>query len=256
MQQNAVIEPKELGALLLRIGISLLNSGASCSRIRIAMARFAVAFHCVPHITIGPKSVSLTLNDKKGITIFNGTHSSSAQGINFKIISGISRLSWIVAREKLSFEELKKRVGELSVLKHYPRLIILSFVSLADAAFCYTFGGSATEMIITFGATFFGLFVKQQLIKYAFSPYICTYLAALAASLFAGAFHVAGLTVTLENAFATCVLFLIPGVPLINSFTDLIEGNILNGIVKGVNALIYALAIAFGLLTTMIIYNF
>jgi uncharacterized membrane protein YjjP (DUF1212 family) len=156
----------------------------------------------------------------------------------------------------LSVKELKKELRNLHALKPYPRLIILCFVSLAGAAFCYIFGGSVIEMLITFGATFCGLFAKQQLTKYSFNPYICTYVAALTASLFTGAFHLAGLTVTLENAFSTCVLFLIPGVPLINCLTDLIEGNILNGIVRGINVLMYTLAIAFGLLTTIIIYKF
>jgi uncharacterized membrane protein YjjP (DUF1212 family) len=255
MESNSLTDPKELGSLLLDIGVSLLNSGASCSRIRITMTRFALAYYYVPHINIGPKSVSLTLNDKNDISIFNGIRSTPAQGVDFKIISGISRLSWAVAKEKLSLEELKNELNKVWILKHYPRIIILCFVSIAGAAFCYTFGGNTIEMIITFGATFCGLFTKQHLIKYKFNPYICTYLAALVASLFTGAFHVAGLNVSLENAFSTCVLFLIPGVPLINCFTDLIDGNILNGIVRGVNALIYALAIALGLLTTIVIYN-
>jgi len=77
----------------------------------------------------------------------------------------------------------------------------------------------------------------------------------LVASLFTATFHQAGLGMSLEHAFSTCVLFLIPGVPLINAFTDLLDGNILNGMVRGVNALLFALAIAFGLLTTIIIYN-
>jgi uncharacterized membrane protein YjjP (DUF1212 family) len=222
--------------------------------IRATIARFALAYHYSPHITIGPKSVSLTLN-KNSVTVFSGTRSTSAQGVNFRVISGISKLSWCAPKEKLPVKELMSKVNKLQQLRPYPRFVILCFVSLAGAAFCYTFGGSFIEMIITFGATFCGLFVKQQLQKLAFNPYVCTYLAALTASLFTGAFHIAGLNITLENAFSTCVLFLIPGVPLINSFSDLIDGNILNGLARGMNALIFALAIAFGLLTTMIIYN-
>jgi uncharacterized membrane protein YjjP (DUF1212 family) len=77
-------EPKEFGALLLDVGVSLLNSGASCSRIRITMTRFALAYDYVPHITIGPKSVSLTLDDNDGIPLFNGIRSTPAQGVNFQ----------------------------------------------------------------------------------------------------------------------------------------------------------------------------
>ena len=75
------------------------------------------------------------------------------------------------------------------------------------------------------------------------------------ASLFAGTFVIAGLNINFEHAFATSVLFLIPGVPLINFITDLIDGNILNGLVRGISALMFALAIALGLLTVMLIYN-
>ena len=49
---------------------------------------------------------------------------------------------------------------------------------------------------------------------------------------------------------------MIPGVALINAFTDLIEGEILNGIERGFNVLIHALAIAIALSTVMVIYNF
>src|SRR5205823_1846449 len=134
-----------------------------------------------------------------GITVFSGTRSTHAQGVDFKVISGISRLSWRTAGEKLSIEELKNELERLRLLKPYPHFIILCFVSLAGAAFCYTFNGTFVEMIITFGATFCGLFLKRQLTKYAFNPYLCTYLAALTASLCTGAFHVAGLTNTLEK---------------------------------------------------------
>ena len=66
---------------------------------------------------------------------------------------------------------------------------------------------------------------------------------------------VLGLGKAQETAFATSVLFLVPGVPLINSFTDLIDGNLLNGITRGVHGMIIAFAIALGLMGAMIIYN-
>jgi uncharacterized membrane protein YjjP (DUF1212 family) len=140
-------------------------------------------------------------------------------------------------------------------LPHYPRLIVLLFVSLAGAGFCFSFGGRLPEMVITFGATFCGLFVRQEALKKKFNPYLCVFISSLVASLFAGIFVKSGLNINFEHAFATSVLFLIPGVPLINCFTDLIDGNILNGLVRGINALMFALAIALGLLTAMLIFN-
>ncbi len=252
---NLAIESNAFGAFLLDVGISLIEAGASTSRIKLAMSRLADAYDYVPHITIGSKMVFLVLNEKDGDMVYNGARSSSVHGIDFNLISTIDKLSWMVAEKRLSLQELREELNKYRALGHYPRIIILCFVSLAGAAFCYTFGGSYIEMIITFGATFCGLFIKQQLSKSNVNPYICTYVAATIASLFTGVFHITGLTISPVNAFSTCVLFLIPGVPLINSFNDLIDGNTTNGIVKGVNALIHVFAIALGLLTTIIVLN-
>jgi len=219
------------------------------------MSELAAVYHYVPYITIGASSVSLVLHDKNGNKLFNDVRTTAVHGINFTIISGMSRLGLLAAANGWSVQELSMEFIKYKAPGHYPRLMILCFVSLAGAAFCYTFGGGYIEMIITFGATFLGLYVKQQLTKSHVNTYIITYIAAMAASFFTGLFHITGLIVSPVSAFSTCVLFLIPGVLLINSFTDLIEGSTVNGIVKGVNALIHVLAIALGLLTTIVILN-
>jgi uncharacterized membrane protein YjjP (DUF1212 family) len=255
MDQQQNNEAKELGSLLLDVGVYLLGSGASCSRIRLTMRRLAINSDYTTHISIAPKSVSLTLNDEEDNAIFTGMRSILAQGVNFKTISGISRLSWEAVEKEFTVQQVREELNRLIALPHYPRLIILIFVGLAGAGFCFGFGGKAPEMIITFGATVCGLFVRQEAVKHKFNPYICVFMGSLVASLFAGAFVKAGLDINFEHAFATSVLFLIPGVPLINCFTDLIDGNILNGLVRGVNALIFAMAIAMGLLAAMLIYN-
>ncbi|PWT98334.1 MAG: hypothetical protein C5B52_12345 [Bacteroidetes bacterium] len=253
---NRLNESDAFGALLLDIGISLMQAGANNSRIKITMADLAAVYHYEPDITIGSGSVSLILRDEDGNTLFSNIRSTSVHGINFSIISGLSRLSWSAEKNNWSQVELKKNFLECRKPAYYPRLTILFFVSLAGAAFCYTFGGGYIEMAITFIATFCGLFVKQQLTRSNFNTYFCTYAAAAVASMFVGLFEGAGiLTVSPINAFSTCVLFLIPGVLLINSFIDLLDGNTISGIVKGVNALIHTLAIALGLLTTIIILN-
>jgi uncharacterized membrane protein YjjP (DUF1212 family) len=249
-------ESDALGTFMLDAGTAMLRSGASCSRIRITMTRFAQACKNESHIAVGARAISITLHDESGAITFNGTRSTTAQGVNFRALSGISLLSWSFIEKKLSLQEAKDELRKLMSAPHHPRWVTLLMVSLAGAAFCFTFGGHWVEMGITFGATFAGLFTKQELVKKAYNTYICTFISALVAAMFTGAFYKAGLGTTLEHAFSTCVLFLIPGVPLINAFTDLIDGYILNGVERGINALMHALAIAFGLAAAMMIYNF
>ena len=102
MEHNKTTELKELGSLLLDVGTVLLSSGASCSRIRITMRRIAAAFDYEAHISIQPKSVSLNLSDDEDNVLFNGMRSIPAQGVNFKTISGISRMSWNVVEHNMN----------------------------------------------------------------------------------------------------------------------------------------------------------
>ena len=57
---------------------------------------------------------------------------------------------------------------------------------------------------------------------------------------------------TAEIALATSPLFLVPGVPLINGVVDILEGHILIGFSRLVNALLLIVCIAIGLSATLI----
>ncbi|MDP4209321.1 MAG: threonine/serine exporter family protein [Bacteroidota bacterium] len=256
MNQHQNKEIKEIGTLLLEIGALLMSSGASTARIRITINRISEAFGCTADLFITHRALTLTLNDEENEDLFSSIKRTSPHGVNFKVVSGISRMSWRVVEENWTIDQIKQEINRLTSLPHYPRIVVLLLVSLAGASFCRLFGGNFVEMGITFLASFAGLFIRQEAHKFQFNPYLCIYFGALTASLVSGAFMKLGLDITLEHAFATSVLFLIPGVPLINTFTDLIDGNILNGLLRGVHGLIIAFCIALGLLSAIYIYHF
>jgi len=254
MHEILPVEPNLFGSLLLDIAISLLRAGASGRRIRNTVSHLAVAYQFSHFIDLGPKSISITLLNNEGHSVFYGTRSTLSYGVDFKIISAIQKLSNAVKTKRWTLDELKTELQRIHKLSAYPRLLILLSVSIAGASFCYTFGGQAGAMAVTFGATFLGLFVRQELQKRAVNAYVVTYISALVATSFTGGLYAAGVGIKLENAFVTCALFLIPGVPLINSIIDLVDGNILYGLERGVNAMMHAFAIAFGLSTALLIY--
>lgn len=211
MLYNTATEPKQLGPLLLDIGVMLIQAGASSHRINTVINRIASAYDCTPDIHIDPKSISLSLQLSEGENSFNGTRGATGYGVNFATLSGLSTMSLSLVKKQWQLHEVRNEMKRLSSLPQYPRILVLTVVALAGACFCYTFGGDLLEMSITFGATFCGLWVKQELLKRLVNTYICTFLSALIACLFTGAFYKLGLGLELEHAYATCVLFLIPG---------------------------------------------
>jgi len=248
-------DPRIFGSLLLDIGMGLLKAGASGRRIRTSVTSIASAYNYLLHLDIGPKYISISLLDDEYQSVYNGTRSTNTYGVDFKIISAIEKLTVSTRKKQWTMVEMRAEVNRLLSVSKYPFVWILVAVSTAGAAFCYTFGGSFPEMLVTFGATFCGMFLKHILQKNSFNVYATTFLSALTASLFVGIVYISGSGIKLEDAYATCSLFLIPGVPLINSIIDMMDGNILYGLERGVNAMIHALAIAFALTTTLYIFN-
>ncbi|MEI6950419.1 threonine/serine exporter family protein [Paraflavisolibacter sp. H34] len=245
----------ELGATLLEIGALLMSAGANTGRIRTTIHRISGAFGYQSELLIQHRALVLSISDDKTESIFNRLKRTSPHGVNFRLVSGISRMSWQVVEEGWSLEQINGELQRLRALPHYPRLLVLALVGLAGASFCRLAGGSFVDMPVVFLASATGLFVRQEAAKKEFNPYLCIYFAALTASLIAGLPVKFGGS-THEQAFATSVLFLIPGVPLINSFSDLIDGNLQNGVIRGFQGFIISFTIALGLMTTVSIYHF
>ena len=241
--------------LLLEAGAMLMSSGANTARIRITVLRIANAYGYQAELLITHRALMLTLYDEDKDYFFSRLKRTSPHGANFRMVSGISRMSWSIVEEKWTLEQVQEELDRLKSLPHYPRLIILLLVALAGASFCRLFGGGYVEMTIAFLATFTGLFVRQEAVKKSFNPYLCIFFAAFVSSMISGLAVKLQIGENPDYAFATSVLYLIPGIPLINSLSDLLDGNIMNGIVRGVNGLIIAFAIALGLLSAIMIYN-
>lgn len=244
-----------LGNLLLEIGSLLLASGANTERVRTTLLRIGTALGHQTEVLISYRSLSLTITNSKQEYLFNSVKRTSYHGVNFRIVSGISRMSWQVVEEQWNIGQIREELTRLISLPHYPRWITLGMTGLAGAGFCRLAGGTPADLVIVAIATVAGLFARQQMNKREFNPYLCIYVAAFVASLLAGLPARFGLSGSHEIAFATSVLFLIPGVPLINSFSDVIDGNLQNGLIRGVNGFVISFSIALGMLTSIMLYQ-
>ena len=249
-------DAQSVGTILLEIGAMLMSSGASTNRTRVTMERIARGLGYGIELLITQRALMLTIIEKDQQHFFSRLKRISPHGVNFRIVSGISHLSWNVMEENWTIAQISDELQRLKSLPHYPRLLVLGLVGLAGSAFCNIFGGGYVEMTVAFVATVAGLFVRQEAMRTKFNPYLCVYFAAFTASFIAGLAEHFQIGAQPDKAFATSVLFLVPGIPLINSVTDLMEGNIQNGIVRAVNGLMVAFSIAMGLFSVKMILNF
>ncbi len=256
MQETDQPNPAELGELLLEIGSLLMVSGANTERIKITIDRIASAFDCCSDLLVTNHALMMTLTYPDNHKIFTSVKWVPGMHLNFNLISDISTLSWKVVLEKWTVARIKQELQTLNRKPLYPRYVVLLLVALAGASFCRLFGGNLTEMVAVFVASFLGLYVRQEAIKLKFNFYVAIFFASATASLVAGSYFYFHPAEVYSHAFSTSVLFLIPGVPMIHAISDLLDGNTHNGVMRGVNVLIMAFAIALGLMVALLAYKF
>jgi uncharacterized membrane protein YjjP (DUF1212 family) len=245
----------ELGEMLLEIGSLLMVSGANTERVKMTISRIAGAFGCNSDLMITNHGLMITLTYKNKLKTFTSVRWVPNMHLNFNLISDISTMSWKIVQEKWSVERINQEVLLLNRKPLYPRILVLTLVALAGASFCRIFGGGLIEMLVCFTGSFLGLYVRQETMKLKFNFYLCIFFAAATSSFLVGLYSYLNPTATFIHALSTSVLFLIPGVPMINSFSDLIDGNILNGTIRGINVLIISFAISLGLMVSLLIFN-
>jgi len=245
---------EQIADLLTDISCELMSAGAHTMRIIQNVSRMAETFGYKIDVSVFQLSIMMTITSKedptKRLTVIKKTRHLV---LNFTIVSDLSALSWDTYDQQLGYDEIKKRFHEIISQKRMSRWLVLFLVACANASFCALFKGDFQAIGLVFIATLAGFFVRQEMVKRHINHLVMFTTCAFVASLLAGLGYVLHWGNTPEIALASSVLYLIPGVPLINSILDIIEGHILTGIARLVNATSLIVCIAIGLFTSMLI---
>lgn len=230
----------------------LWGCGATCIRIEKNVGRLSSALGVEADVTVMPRHVELyarTPQDDAGLPVV--IRKAPPRGINFTVNTRLSRLSWEVADGKIDYPEARRRFSEIIASPPAGGVETLLLASLANASFCRLFGGDPTAMAVVFVATLAGFRLKQMMAASGRDVrliFLCC--AFFSASICAGA-DIFRWGDTPEIALATSVLYLIPGVPYINSVSDLLAGHYLCAFSRFADALVLTACLSAGLCAGM-----
>ena len=245
----------DVGAFLVTYTSWLWGCGATCARIRRNVGRIAAAYGYGIDLTVMPRHVTVALAPLDGgaTEIFTGNMRATA--INFSINAKLSSLSWNMADCRLSVAEATSRLNNI-VSHHYTSgLSTFLLVSLANASFCRLFGGDAAAMAIVFVSTFAGCFLKQILLDRHVDNRIVFMICAFVSMVLTAGALTFGWSSTPDVALATSVLYLIPGVPYINSASDFISRHYICSLNRFADAVVLTAAITAGMCLGLSVMN-
>ena len=245
------------GASFLSIGkfiaeylAHLMGAGVHTSRVVRNTKRIGEAFGLDVKLSVFHRNIILTIIDKETNEACNEVIDIPAHPISFEHNSELSALSWEAVDNHLSLEELKDKYKKIISAPRIHPLFVLLLVGFANASFCKLFGGDLISMGIVFSATITGFYLKQQMQAKKINHYVVFIVSAFVASLCASTALI--FDTTSEIAMATSVLYLVPGVPLINGVIDVVEGYVLTGFARLTEASLLIVSIAIGLSFTLL----
>lgn len=228
----------------------LLGSGVHTSRVIRNSRRIGKSQGIDIQLSAFQKSIVMTAHDDSTGENITRVVGIPALPISFERNSDLSALSWEAVDKQLTLDEVRSRYERLIAKPSIDPIFVLLTVGLANASFCRLFGGDWTAMSIVFTSTLVGFAAKQRMQAHKVNHFIIFILSAFIASLCASA--ALSFDCTAEICLATSPLFLVPGVPLINGIIDILDGHVLIGFSRLVNAMSLIVCIAVGLSMTLI----
>ena len=244
-------EARTLCIFLAKYSSVLLGCGSTCIRLEKNVKRIAEAYGMEAELYIMPRHIQISVWEKSHTATVTVLEAVSPIGISFEVNTLLSRLSWEIADKKISFgEAIEIFEGIISCRKQKKFLIIL-LVALANASFCRLFGGDIAAMITVSISTAIGYLLKMILLKINIDVRMVVLLSALLSALIAGSaveFSIGG---TSRIALATSVLYLVPGIPFINSFSDVIYRHYICAFGRFFDAVVLTCCLSAGLFLAM-----
>lgn len=242
---------KDVCMFLADYSARLLASGATCIRLDKNVDRIAEIYSMEADMTVMPRHIHLTVIDKNSGEILTSIATVPDTGISFSVNTELSRLSWAIADGKIDFRQAIERYKEIICGDKQNKWLVLVLVALANASFCRIFGGDAMAMGIVAVATLVGFYLKSLLVSLRTDVRVVFIICSFLSSLIGASDMLFSLGTTPEIALGTSVLYLVPGIPFLNSFSDLLYRRYLCAFARFADAVILTCCLSIGLCVGM-----
>lgn len=240
-------ELRDVLDIALRAGQLLLENGAETWRVEETVHRLGTALGAEwLDIYVTPTGIIIS-------TIAAHEHRTRIRrvvglGVDLSKVGALVELSRRAVAGQATRADVRERLEQIAAAQRaYPLWLVVLLVAIACAGFAALSGAGLAEFVLTVLAAGLGMIVRLWLNRIFASPLLTTVISAL----------VAVTTAILSSRLIACprpdlviissVLFLLPGVPMINAIGDLINGDLVSGLARGAQAALVLAALALGM---------
>lgn len=248
---------------LLNMGEAMLTHGAEVNRVETmlvdmgkaygaaSVSAFAIATHIV---------VTMTFPDGEELTQTRRVWRAGAPATDYRVVEVAHRLSKRCQREPLPVAELAEAVRACTRHPADRSGLYLGSV-FAAAGFAVFFGGNAADALI---AALFAIAVcvqQERLMPYCPNILVfnllCSFITGLGICAVNALFEMAGADalIHLDKILIGEVMLLIPGIFMTNAIRDMLVGDMVSGMTRFVETLLWAVALAGGFMGALWLFG-
>ncbi len=236
----------ELFDYAMDIGEQMLISGAEVHRVEESVSRICYAFGAARvdvFIITSSMVVTIHTNDKKTYT---QTRRVTFLNTNYEKLHRLNQLSRDICDKNLTKQEIEKKLNDAVNCSKFPIWLDFTCYAMITGAFTLFFGGRTIDALVSLivgavvrlGTFYSGKIISNNIFNKFFSTVMATVLAFLAVE--------CGWIANVDMVIIGNIMPLIPGIGLTNALRDLFTGDNIAGLLRTIEAVLTALAIAAG----------
>ncbi len=236
----------KLFGYVMDIGEQMLISGAEVHRVEESINRMCHALGALRvDVFIITSSMVVTIHANDGNT-YTQTRRVTTTNFDFQKLHYLNCLSREICEKKLTEQEIERKLTTSISYKRFPVWVEIICYMVIAGAFTLFFGGNIIEALISLliGAVVrISLFFSEKIIfNKIFNKFFATVIITLGAFLMVEL----GWITSVDKVIIGNIMTLIPGIGLTNAIRDLFTGDSIAGLLRSIEAVLTALAIAAG----------
>lgn len=232
-------------------GKLMLQSGGETYRVEETISRICQSFD-VDEVDVFASPTAVIVSVSVDGKIHSIVKRIKSRGTDLNRVHNINSLSRKIYNEHLSIYECEKELEKLSKEDSYNVKTQLIVSGIATSSFTLLFGGSINDIIASF---IVGIILKLSLVclgKSSLNEFFINSIGGSLIAIYSVILLDFGIINEIDKLIAGGIMLLVPGLSLTNSIRDIIDGELVSGLTKAVEALLVGISIAIG--TGMIIH--
>lgn len=235
-----------LTELLLDLGESMLSCGAEIHRIEDTVNRMSLAYGAVKaNVFAFTSSIVLTLNFEDGTQITESRRVSFGGDTNFNKLDELNSLSRRCVKNPIPITELEESITNIN-RKNVPAFRLYLGSALVGGGFAVFFGGTIWDGLVAILSGLFICFLQIRLSPICPNKVFFNFAASLLSGLVIGLAAKLFPFLNADKIMIGDIMLLVPGIAITNAVRDMLLGDTVSGVMKLMQCLIWAGALACG----------